>query len=120
MFSVRLTKLPRPFASERIVVVRKSLLRKISILTSCNRRHQIIADRVGTVFLDEHKWIDDVADALAHFCAAEIPPAVDEQLRHLIVRKSDRVQHDQPVNAVRGNENVFADDLQRRPFIAEI
>ena len=58
-------------------------------------------------------------DALAHLGAAEIPPTVDEQLRHLIVRKTDRVQHDQPVDAVRGNENVFADDLERRPFITE-
>ena len=50
-------------------------------------------------------------DTFAHFRAADIPPAVHEQLRHLIVGKSDRVQHDQPVNAVRWNENVFADDL---------
>ena len=60
-------------------------------------------------------------DALAHLCAAEVPPAVHEQLRHLVVGKSDRVEHDQPVNAVSGNENVFADDLERvlRPTVAE-
>ena len=66
------------------------------------------------------KGIDDVACALAHLCAAEIPPAVHEQLRHLIVGKSDRVQHDQPVNAVRRNENVLADNLQRSATIAKV
>ena len=45
---------------------------------------------------------------------------MDEQLRHLIVRKTNRMQHDQPINAVRRDENVFADNLQRRPFIAEV
>ena len=33
--------------------------------------------------------------------------------------KSDRMQHDEPVNAVRRNENIFADDLQSRPAIAK-
>ena len=46
---------------------------------------------------------------------------MDEQLRHRVVGKADRVQHDQPVNSVRRNENVFANDLQRlfRPTIAK-
>ena len=82
--------------------------------------HQVITHRFGAVFFNEHERINNIASALAHLCAAEIPPAVDEQLRHLIVRKSDRVQHDQPVNAVRWNENVFADDLQRRPTVAKL
>ena len=81
--------------------------------------YQIIAQRFGAVFIGEHKGIDDVPCALTHLCAPEIPPAVDEQLRHLIVGKSDRVQHDQPVNAVRRNENVLADNLQRRPIDRE-
>ena len=55
-------------------------------------------------------------DDLAHLGAAEIPPTVDKQFRHLLVRKTESVQHDQPVNAVRGNEDVFADDVQRRPL----
>ena len=42
-----------------------------------------------------------------------------EQLRHLFIWETDRVQHDQPVNAVRRNKNVFPDDLQRRPFVSE-
>ena len=43
-----------------------------------------------------------------------------EQLRHLIVGKSDRVQHDQPVNSVRRDKNVFADNLQCRPAVTEL
>jgi hypothetical protein len=35
------------------------------------------------------------------------------------IGKTDRVQHDEPVDAVRWDENVFADDLQRRPSIKE-
>ena len=92
---------------------------EIGILTGRNANHQIIAQRFGAVFICEHEWIDDVPSALAHFCAAEIPPPVYQQLRHLVIRKSDRVQHDEPVDAVRRNENVFPDDLQRGPFVAE-
>ena len=81
--------------------------------------HQIVAQRVCAVFTDEDKWVDNIAGALAHLRAAQIPPAVNEQLRHLVVRESDRVQHDEPVNAVRRNENVFTDNLQCRPFVPE-
>ena len=44
---------------------------------------------------------------------------MNEQLRHLFVEKADCVQHDEPVNPMRRNENVFSDDLQSRPFVAE-
>src|SRR5206468_5934127 len=77
--------------------------------------------RFSPVFFDQNKRIDDVPYALTHFCATEVPPTVDEQLRHLILWESDRMQHDEPVDAVRWYENVFADDLQRvlRPTVAE-
>ena len=29
------------------------------------------------------------------------------------------MQHDEPIDAVRGNKNVFADNLQCRPFVPE-
>ena len=97
----------------------ETLLGKVGVFTGGNVAHQIIPKRVGAVFIGKHKWINDVADALTHLCAAEIPPAVNEQLGHLIIRESDGVQHDEPVDAVGRNKDVFADNLQRRPFVAE-
>ena len=94
-----------------VVAFNQTFLGKIRVFTSRDIAHQIITNCVGTVFIREHKRIDDVARAFAHLCATEIPPAVHEQLRHLVVGESDRMQHDQPVDAVRGNEDVFADDL---------
>ena len=63
--------------------------------------------------------IDDVARTLAHLRAGDIPPAVHEQRRHLLIGKSEGMQHDWPVNAVGWNHDVFADDVQRRPFVAK-
>ena len=42
---------------------------------------------------------------------------MDEVFRHLLVRKTERVEHDRPVNAVRGAQDVFADNVQRGPFL---
>ena len=44
---------------------------------------------------------------------------MDEELRHLLVGEAEGVEHDRPVDAVRGDEDVFADDVQRGPFFAE-
>ena len=98
-----------------IVALDESLLAEIRVVAGGDVAHQIIAQRFGAVFVGEHIGIDDVADALAHLRAADVPPAVDEQLRHFFVGKAQRLQHDRPVDAVRGNEDVFADDVQRRP-----
>src|SRR5207253_11016750 len=43
----------------------------------------------------------------------------NEQLRHLVVGKSDRMKHNEPVNSVRWNQNVFPDYLQCRPAISK-
>src|ERR1051326_4206208 len=40
-----------------------------------------------------------------------------EQLRYRIIGKSERVKHNEPINSVRRNENIFSDDLERRPFL---
>src|SRR6266446_6053805 len=102
-----------------VVPFNETCLGEIGILAGGDIAHQIIPKRVGAVFLNQYKWINNVAGAFAHLRPAKIPPAVNEQLRHLIVGKSDRMQHDEPVDAVRWNEYVFADDLERRPFVAE-
>ena len=102
-----------------IVTFNKTLLREICVLTGDDVAHQIVTECVDTVFVCKHKWINNVPCAFAHLRAAEVQPAVNQQLRHLVIWKTDRVQHDEPVNAVRRDENVFADDLKRRPFVAE-
>ena len=80
-----------------------SPLRKVSIFPRRDISHQIITQRISTVFIDEHEGINDVPLAFAHLRAAKVPPAVNQQLRHLLIGKTDRVQHDEPVDAVRGD-----------------
>ena len=89
----------------------KSFFRKICVFTDCNITHQIIPHCFRTVLLDERVGIDDVAQTFAHLRARDIPPSVHQQCRHLIVGKSEGVQHDRPVNAVRGNHDILSDDV---------
>ena len=51
MLSVRLSRLPNEFARSRIVALDKSFLRKIGVLPGRDVAHQIIAKRVGAVFI---------------------------------------------------------------------
>ena len=45
---------------------------------------------------------------------------MDEELRHLLVGETEGVKHDRPVDAVGGDEDVLADDVQvGGPFFAE-
>src|SRR5206468_9922298 len=112
-------KVSNSIRERRIVAFDETFFGKIGILADGDFTHQIVAKRFCTVFISEHEWIDNVARAFAHLCATKIPPAVNQQLRNLVVRKSNRVQHDEPVNTVRRHENVFTDDLERRPFVTE-
>src|SRR5437868_13566971 len=97
------------------------LFAEVSVLTGRDTNHQIIPQRVGAVLISKRKWIDNVTGALAHLSSRDVPPAMDKKLRHLLIRKSERVEHDQPVNSVGRNQNVFSDDLKSvlRPSVTE-
>src|SRR6266496_1797597 len=104
-------EIPQGISKFSVVALDESILRKVCIPSSHDVARQIITDCFGSVLICEHEGINNVSHAFAHLRAAQVPPAVNQQLGYLIIRKSDRMQHDEPVNAVRGDENVFPDDL---------
>ena len=44
---------------------------------------------------------------------------MDEQRGHFLIGEAERLQHDGPIDAVRGDEDVLADDVERWPEVIE-
>ena len=88
----------------------QAFLVEIGVLTGGNVAHQVVTKRFRPVAVGQRVGIDHIARALAHFGPAEIPPTVNEKLRHRL--DAGRFEHDGPVNPVRRHEDVFADDVR--------
>ena len=83
-------------------------------MTSDLRTRRKLLSQCNTAFAGvEFVRVDDVTGGLGHFFAADIPPAVDQQAGHLGVAKAHGVEHTEPVNAVGGDQDIFADDVHR-------
>ena len=93
-----------------IVTRLEPFLVEIGILAGGDVAHQVVTQSVRAVAVGQGIGINHIARALAHLGTAEIPPSVNEQLRHDL--DSGRLQHDRPVDAVSRDENVFADDMR--------
>ena len=88
-----------------------ALVVEVGVVASGDVTHEVVAQAVGSEFIGEGVWVDDVAEALAHFCAFDVPPAVDDESGHLFVGETKSVEHGHPVDGVGRNEDVFADDF---------
>ena len=73
---------------------------------------EVVAEGFDGEFVREGIGIDDVAGGFGDFCAAEaVPEAVDEEARHLCVGEAHGVEHAEPVDAMGGDEDVLADEV---------
>jgi hypothetical protein len=55
---------------------------KVSVLTGRDVTHEVIAQSLRPVAVGQSIGINHIARALAHFGPPEVPPAMNEQLRH--------------------------------------
>ena len=86
----------------------------VRILAGDDVAHQVVADCLHAEFLSQLVGVHDVTGRFGHLRSAEaVPEAVDQQPRHPGVREADGMQHAQPVNAVRWDQDVLADDMHR-------
>lgn len=88
-----------------------ALVVEVGVVASGDVAHEVVAQAVGSELIGEGVWVDDVAEALAHFGAFDVPPAVDDESGHLFVGETEGVEHGHPVDGVGRNEDVFADDF---------
>ena len=92
-----------------IVARLETLFVEVGVLTCRDVTHEVIAQSFRAVAVGQRIGIDHIARAFAHLGATEVPPAMNQELRHDL--KARRLEHDRPVNSVRRNQNIFADDL---------
>ena len=45
---------------------------------------------------------------------------MDQKPRHLLIGETKGMEHDRPINAVRGDEDVFANDMEGGPLFPEL
>ena len=62
----------------RVIARDQPCFAEVSVLTCDDVAHEVIAERVGSVFLGEEQRVNDIAKAFAHLRPAHIPPAMHE------------------------------------------
>ena len=98
-----------------------ALIAEIRVLPGGDVLHQVEAQAVGREGVGQHVRIDHIAQALADLAAAQVPPAMDDQLRDLFILEAHRMQHRGPVDRVRRAQDVLANHVRvRRPQALEI
>ena len=98
-----------------VVALFQPFVRKIRVAAGRDVAQEVVARGGAAVAVHEFGGIDNVAEALAHFGAGDVPPAVNEECGHFLVSEAERVEHDEPVNAVRRSKDVFSDDMHGGP-----
>ena len=89
----------------------KPFLAEVGVIAGGHVAHEVIAQPFWREDVGGVVWIHHVSEAFAHLLAFDVPPAVHDELRHLLIAEAERMKHDRPVDGVRGNEDVFADDM---------
>ena len=77
MLRARLQRLPSSLASSVLKSMIEALDIEVRVLAGDDVAHEIIAQRLDAELVGKFAGIDDVAERLAHFLAADVPPAVD-------------------------------------------
>jgi hypothetical protein len=95
------------------------LVGEIHILADNTVPHEIIAKRFGAEGIGERIWVTNVAQRFAHLIAIDEDVTMDKKRRHVIIVKAHRLEHCQPVDAMRRDEDIFADNVQSRPTLAK-
>ena len=99
----------------RVVALLEALDAEIGVASSRDVAEKVIPQRGLSIAAHEDIGIDNIPETLAHLSAGNVPPTVNEQRGHLGIGEAEGVEHDHPVNAVRRDEDVLADDLQGWP-----
>ena len=79
--------------------------------------HEVVAQRVHAVALHDGRGVDHVALGLAHLVVAEQQPAVAEHLLGQL--KSQRVEHDRPVDRMEAHDLLAHQVHVRGPVLIE-
>ncbi len=96
-------------AQLRVVARLEALVGELGVLAQDHLAQQVVAQRVGAEFLDIGRGVDERAGVGLADLARLQPPAVDEQVARQFEVQGH--EHDGPVDAVGGDEDVLADDL---------
>lgn len=85
---------------------------EVAVLSGADVTAEVVAESFRPELIGEFVGIDDVADGFGHFIAFHVPESVDEEGGHLLGLEAHGVEHAGPVDGVRGDEDVFSDDLE--------
>ena len=102
-------EIPQIICELAIIAHDKLFAGEVAILTDVHLAHQEVAKGVRAEFRDQIQRVERIARAFRHFGAALHPPTMRNNSARQ--RQLRRMQHNGPVNCMRRNENIFADDM---------
>ena len=88
---------------------------EVGVLAGMDVAHEVVSQRIASERIGQLDGIDDVAEGFRHFFPASVPPAVDQDVGHPVIGETERMQHRKPIDAMRGNKDVLADDVHGSP-----
>ena len=103
-----------------VVALNQPFVAEVGIASGGDVAQEVVSESCTTILLRESGGVHDIAEALAHLRAGDIPPSMNEEGGDLFVGESQRMEHDRPVDAVWGNEDVFSDHVNGWPLGLEI
>ena len=95
-----------------VIAEEDPLIAHVTVLPGRDLGEEKITQRIGSDRVGDGVGINHVAKALAHFFATRIPPAMHKKPWYISIRKATGVQHDRPVNAVGGDQNILPNNMQ--------
>ncbi len=93
-----------------IVAHQELLDRELAVLAYIHFANEEVAEGIDAKLIDQIEWIDRRARALGHLGSTLHPKPVHQQ--GLWRWQAEGMQHDGPVNGMRRDENVFADNIE--------
>ena len=104
-----------------VVAIDESLFIKVSVAPHHDIAHHVIAKRRGAIAICQQFWINNIAKTFTHLFSTRIPKSMDEQLWHLIISKSHRMEHARPINSMCWRHDIFSNQVMiARPILGKM